>query len=73
MNLATSSHGNGVIFTQNPPCFWLHLVDWTNYRSRSSSYYTAQWYTLTPFWISWTLNSDQNFQTFWVKITKKAK
>jgi hypothetical protein len=27
MNLATSSHGNGVIFTQNPPCFWLHLVD----------------------------------------------
>jgi hypothetical protein len=27
MNLGTSSHGNGVIFTQNPPCFWLHLVD----------------------------------------------
>jgi hypothetical protein len=30
-------------------------------------------YTLTPFWISWTLNSDQNYQTFWVKITKKSQ
>jgi hypothetical protein len=36
-------HGNGVIFTQNPTCFWRHFVDWTKYRSRSSSYYTAQW------------------------------
>jgi hypothetical protein len=27
MNLGTSSHGNGVILPENPPCFWLHLVD----------------------------------------------
>jgi hypothetical protein len=26
MNLGTSSHGNGVILPENPPCFWLHLV-----------------------------------------------
>jgi hypothetical protein len=43
MNLGTTSHGNGVIFHQNPPFFWRHFVDWTKYRSRSSSYYTAQW------------------------------
>jgi hypothetical protein len=43
MNLGTSSHRNGVIFYQNPPFFWRHFVDWTKYRIRSSSYYTAQW------------------------------
>ena len=43
MNLGTTSHGNGVIFPENPPCFCGHFVDWTIYRSRSSSYYTAQW------------------------------
>jgi hypothetical protein len=37
-------HGNGVTLPENPPCFWLHFVDWTKYRSRSSSYYTAQWH-----------------------------
>jgi hypothetical protein len=38
-----------------------------------SSCYFIDKYTLTPFWISWTLNSDQNFQTFWVNITKKSQ
>jgi hypothetical protein len=27
MNLGTTSHGNGVIFHQNPPFFWRHFVD----------------------------------------------
>ena len=26
MNLWTSSHGNGDILPENPPCFWLHFV-----------------------------------------------
>jgi hypothetical protein len=45
--LRTSCHGNGVSKRQNPPFFWLHFVDWTKYRSRSSSYYTAQWLKAT--------------------------
>jgi hypothetical protein len=27
MNLGTSSHGNGVILPENPPCFCGHFVD----------------------------------------------
>jgi hypothetical protein len=60
MNLGTSSHGSGVIFTQNPPCFWRHFVDWTKYRSRSSSYYTAQWSLLCGRMLQWHISQFEN-------------